>query len=350
MVSLSVFLLVNLVAEAVTLGTHVRGTVGESVVLPCDLNTSTAIDPGRLRFHWQGTADPSVLYSFDKGRETPQYQSATYRSRSTASLSDMRRGIISVRLNNLTLEDDQKSFSAYVVLDVKGRLDRICPTTLHVAVPYENPNLTLNEEMMLAVCTSQGGFPEPVVTWQVQELPGNTNHVLQPVEANTTAVQHLQDRLFTVTSSINTSGGKYHSVTCLIHNPTSNVTLNVTIELSEREKQAPLSWVPVVAVVVGVLIAACAAAICIYKRCRGPPEDPAPCRPGSNQDKLNGTMSNGTNLAMLSKMQEDSPTGNAASATSDNATARTSDNAKEEESLINKSVNFDEGNGENLTV
>uniref|UniRef100_A0A667Z9V7 Butyrophilin subfamily 3 member A2-like Ig-C domain-containing protein n=1 Tax=Myripristis murdjan TaxID=586833 RepID=A0A667Z9V7_9TELE len=203
----------------------VLGTVGESVVLPCDLNTSTAIDPGRLRFHWQGTADPSVLYSFDKGRETPQYQSATYRSRSTASLSDMRRGIISVRLNNLTLEDDQKSFSAYVVLDVKGRLDRICPTTLHVA------------EMMLAVCTSQGGFPEPVVTWQVQELPGNTNHVLQPVEANTTAVQHLQDRLFTVTSSINTSGGKYHSVTCLIHNPTSNVTLNVTIELSEREFQ-----------------------------------------------------------------------------------------------------------------
>lgn len=52
---------------------------------------------------------------------------------------------------------------------------------------------------------------------------------------------------------------------------------------------------------------------------------------------------------MLSQMQGDSPTDNAASATSDNATARTSDNAKEEESLLNKSVNFDKGSGENLT-
>lgn len=121
-----------------TLGTHVSGTVGESVVLPCDLNTSTAIDLGRLRFHWQGRVDQSVLYSFERGLETPEFQTATYHSRSTASLSDMRRGIISVRLNNLTLEDDQKSFSAYVVHDVKrgNRPDEICQTTLHVAGKY----------------------------------------------------------------------------------------------------------------------------------------------------------------------------------------------------------------------
>lgn len=111
-----------------------------------------------------------------------------------------------------------------------------------LTVPYENPNLTVNEEMMSAVCTSHGGFPEPVVTWQVQELLDNSKHFLQPEEANTTAVQHPQDRLFSVSSRINTSEGKYRSVTCLIHNPTSNVTLNVTIMLSKSEFQKLFSY------------------------------------------------------------------------------------------------------------
>ncbi|XP_078142035.1 CD276 antigen-like isoform X2 [Centroberyx gerrardi] len=253
------FLPVNLV-PAVVMALDANATVGESALLRCHLNTSAPIDPARLRFHWQEETDLSVLFSFNKGTETTVYEAESYRNRSAAFTQHMISGDISVRLDNVTLGDAGRSFWVFATLfnenETLEREDKkICLTTVHVAVPYKKPSLTVNKEMMTAVCTTQGGFPEPLVTWSVQNLSDNSNRFLHPTQINTTAVRDAR-HVYSVTSTITIPGGEHLTLFCFIHNPTSNVTLTATTgNLSKGKKQQGLSSGAVAGIVAAVLIA-----------------------------------------------------------------------------------------------
>lgn len=98
--------------------------------------------------------------------------------------------------------------------------------TLLLTVAYERINLAVNEDTRTAVCTHRG-FPKPLLTWRLQNL-SDPQHFLDARDVHTTAVQDPQDHLYSLRSTVDISGGPYRSVTCLIHNPTLNVTLNTT--------------------------------------------------------------------------------------------------------------------------
>ncbi|XP_071383263.1 ICOS ligand-like [Centroberyx affinis] len=272
------FLLVKLEPAAV-MALDANATVGESAVFRCHLNTSAPIDPARFRFHWQEERTRSVLFAFNKGRETTQYENESYRDRSKAVTQHMTSGDISVRLDNVTLGDDGTSFWAFATwFDENGTHERedkkICLTTVHVAVPYQKPSLTVNREMMTAVCTTQGGFPAPCVTWNVQNLSDNSNYFLHSKQINTTAVGDAQHGVF-VNSTINIPGGEHLALSCFIHNPTSNVTLTANHLLSKGKKQPGLSSGVAAGVAAGivaavlVLIAVGAVAAYFHKKRRG---------------------------------------------------------------------------------
>lgn len=111
---------------------EVTGIIGESVLLSCDLKSSTAIDTARLRFHWQDESE-RVVYSFNKGEEN-QHQDSLYTNRTKAFRSEMTSGNISVKLSQVTLEDKQNVYSAFAtLLGENDKHIRTCPTTLLVA-------------------------------------------------------------------------------------------------------------------------------------------------------------------------------------------------------------------------
>ncbi|XP_045910471.1 CD276 antigen homolog [Micropterus dolomieu] len=229
-----------LVADA-TVVLDVNTTVGESTVLPCFLKTPTLTDLKNLRFYWQDEGK-CVLYSFNEGKEMPEHVNELYRDRITAFQQDMIRGNISVKVKNITLKDNQKVFHVFAaVFDSEGirryilEHRKICQITLHVAVPYKNVSLTVNKETMTAVCTTQRGFPEPLVKWRLSD---KSQHLVDLRDVHTTAVQDPKDQLYSFCSTIDIHGGR--SVTCLIHNPTLNVTLIATHVLNKGEAERSL--------------------------------------------------------------------------------------------------------------
>lgn len=113
---------------------EVTGIIGETVLLSCDLNSSTAIDTARLRFHWQDKSE-KVLYSFNKGEEN-KHQDNLYTNRTKAFGSEMSSGNISIKLSQVTLEDKQNVYWAFAFDGNDKPIPKLikwCPTTLHVA-------------------------------------------------------------------------------------------------------------------------------------------------------------------------------------------------------------------------
>lgn len=236
------------VADAAGMPNAINTTVGESTVLPCRLMISTPLDLQKLRFYWQDGRN-FVLYSFNKGEEKPDHVHEYYQDKITAFLQDMIAGNISVKLENPAFEDHQRVFKVYAKVfdDQAAGLNTfepqlICQITLNVAVPYRNVSLEVNKEATTAVCTARKGFPEAFVKLRVQYLLNNSQHFLDPTDVSTTTEQDLTDRLYSLRTTMQIPKGHYQSMTCFIHNPTSNETLSDTYVLDKGEavKNLPL--------------------------------------------------------------------------------------------------------------
>ncbi|XP_029501411.1 butyrophilin-like protein 10 [Oncorhynchus nerka] len=205
---------------------EVTGIIGESVLLSCDLKSSTAIDTARLRFHWQDKSE-RVLYSFNKGEEN-QHQDSFYTNRTKAFVSEMSSGNISIKLSQVTLEDNRNVYSAFATLF--GENDKhihTCPTTLLVAARFPTPSVTVNKTNMNATCSTQGGYPQPMVTWTIQD---RGNLTLDPWEVQTNITLDSESGLYSVWSQVNITENQ--TVTCHIFNPVLRETVSNTTIVS----------------------------------------------------------------------------------------------------------------------
>nr|XP_046260571.1 CD276 antigen homolog isoform X2 [Scatophagus argus] len=228
---------VGTLADAI-LVQNVNTSVGQSTLLNCTLMSRTPIGLKNLRFYWQDDRQ-LVLYSFNEGKEMPEHVDQLYGDRVTAFRQDMTTGNMSVLLKNPTLRDDQRVFKVFAAVFHTGTPRRyihdheqICEITLHVGVPYRNVSVALNEEREAAVCTAQGGFPEPLVTWKLQHLASDFQRSVDVKDVHTTAVQNHQDHLYSCRSTMNVTKGQDQAVTCFVHNPTLNETSAVRYTLN----------------------------------------------------------------------------------------------------------------------
>ncbi|XP_071210530.1 CD276 antigen homolog [Salvelinus alpinus] len=215
---------------------EVTGIRGESVLLSCDLNSSTAIDPARLRFHWQDKSG-KVLYSFNKGEEN-RHQDNLYTNRTKAFGSEMSSGNISIKLSQVTLEDEQNGYWAFATLFDENdkhfhELIKVCPATLLVAARFPTPSVTVNKTNMDATCSTQGGYPQPVVTWTIQDVLLAQNRTLDPWEVQTKSPSDPESGLYTVWSQVNITENQ--TVTCHIFNPVLRETVSNTTIVSSNQ-------------------------------------------------------------------------------------------------------------------
>ncbi|XP_042281981.1 butyrophilin subfamily 1 member A1-like isoform X6 [Thunnus maccoyii] len=197
-----------------------NATVGGSVLIPCSLPVnSTSIK----WFYWQEDGSEKLLFHWDKSGET-QPVADEYRNRCQVFNTEFSSGNISIKLNNVSVGDDQKTFWAFIRFDSTKPLDHQCKSSLRVSAAYQDLNLTINSTLNSATCTAHGGYPEPEVKWTGQNKSSGEQLDLQ--DAQTSHQQHPTKKTFSVTSTISVK--ELQSVTCHVYNPRSKQQIEKT--------------------------------------------------------------------------------------------------------------------------
>uniref|UniRef100_A0A8P4KQX9 Ig-like domain-containing protein n=1 Tax=Dicentrarchus labrax TaxID=13489 RepID=A0A8P4KQX9_DICLA len=178
----------------------------------------------------------SVLYDLHEGVEVPESQHEQFAGRVQCDKDVLTEGKIRLHVSKLRTEDS----GLYVLRIECLSLIKFKDTVLKFSLLYTR--LQENKETMTAVCTTQG-FPEPLVKWRLQYLSNNSQHVPDPRDVHTTAVQDNQDHQYRLKSAVDIPEGRYRSVTCLFHNPILNVTVSTTHVLN-RGKLKELIVIP----------------------------------------------------------------------------------------------------------
>ncbi|XP_055735198.1 T-lymphocyte activation antigen CD80-like [Salvelinus fontinalis] len=177
------------------------------------------------------------MYSFNKGEEN-RHQDNLYTNRTKAFGSEMSCGNISIKLSQVTLEDKQNVYWAFATLFDENdkhilELIKVCHTTLHVAARFPTPSVTVNKTNMNATCSTQGGYPQPVVTWTIQDVRLVQNRTLDPWEVQTKRQPDPESGLYTVWSQVNITENQ--TVTCHIFNPVLRETVSNTTIVSSNQ-------------------------------------------------------------------------------------------------------------------
>ncbi|KAM9346918.1 ICOS ligand-like [Symphorus nematophorus] len=250
-------------ATAAQISTQLAASVGGSVLISCSFQG----DPQSLRwFYWQ--EDKNVLFHWDSSESALQSVAPKYKNRCQVFETEFRSGNISIRLDNVAVEDDQKTFWTYVGLYDEQRkvlklLERWCKSKLQVSAPYQHLNLTVNSTANRATCTACGGYPEPQVSWTGRNKSSATQLDLQ--DAETSLQQDPREETFSVTSSVSVK--ELHSVTCCVNNPRSHERINKTIEIDApgEDSQQHHHW-GIISAVIFIFIILIVLIVWLYKK------------------------------------------------------------------------------------
>ncbi|KAA8588441.1 hypothetical protein FQN60_001635, partial [Etheostoma spectabile] len=223
-----------------------QAPVGRSILIPCSLpaNSSESLK----WFYWQEDQSHDVLFYWNPSGKTEIPDK--YRDRVEAFNTELSSGNISVRLNDVVVVDDKKTFYASVGwTGGPNPCDPCCESTLQVSAPYQDLVLTVNETTKNATCTARGGYPRPRVSWTGQNKSGSA----QLHGALTELLQDPTEKTFSVESSVSVKD--LQSVTCLIYNPHSNQTIRKNVEIYvSGESQTQNHWVFVTLAISAILV------------------------------------------------------------------------------------------------
>ncbi|KAK6309541.1 hypothetical protein J4Q44_G00194220 [Coregonus suidteri] len=141
----------------------------------------------------------------------------------------MSSGNISIKLSQVTLQDNQNTYLAFATLfgenGISGSETR-CNATLLVAARFLTPSVTVNETNMNVTCSTQGGYPKPTVTWTIHDVLWAQKRTLDPHEVQTNFTLDPESGLYTVWSQVNSTENQ--TVTCHIFNPVLKETVSNT--------------------------------------------------------------------------------------------------------------------------
>ncbi|XP_067458970.1 CD276 antigen-like isoform X2 [Thunnus thynnus] len=272
-----------------------NATVGGSVLIPCSLPVNSK---GITWFYWQEEQSNNILFHWHTSKITEDI-AKDYRNRCQVSNTEFSSGNISIRLNNVSVGDDQKTFWAFVGFDSTKRLERQCKSSLQVSAAYQDLNLTINSTLNSATCTAHGGYPEPEVKWTGQNK--SSGEQLKLKDAQTSHQQHPTKKTFSVTSTVSVK--ELQSVTCLVYNPRSNQQIENTAvidapdeELLRDHSTISVSIGSVAAILLLLLLFVC---LILYRRRRT-----SNCLPTANPSSASGGSAGGNASNMQSRSVE----------------------------------------------
>ncbi|CAK6968407.1 CD276 antigen-like [Scomber scombrus] len=220
--SVAIGLVVLLLSSSGNTLSEANETRGEPWLWQCNHTLSETFQPKKTNIYWQGRSKSDLLlYMYRKGKHDLEFQSQSFKNRTKIFPDQLYLGNVSLIIEELTLQDDKTSLE--VIFIPASGTKTLCPTTLYVSAPFQEPKVDINKTNKTATCTTKGGYPKPEITWIIEDGETQTERTLEPHQVQTTMTPE-EDGTYSIRSTINVTVTKSQKVTCRVYNPTSNKT------------------------------------------------------------------------------------------------------------------------------
>ncbi|XP_039595254.1 CD276 antigen homolog [Polypterus senegalus] len=243
--------------------------VGETVQIPCSLNTEVSLKTEDISLEWR-TSEDLIVHSFVKGQDYWTNQAPQFKGRTQLFRSELSRGNLSLRLSSVSLTDDGHYACCYYHRTWENFSSQLSQKCLQIAGRYSVPVVqgpaspVFKDHEVSFTCKSTGGFPEPKVQWSVnKELLQNSRRV-------STTLSRDSRGLYSVTSvlTVNVTGDV--SVTCTVENnrlreKRTSAEIQYLIK-AEKESNRVSGGTKVILVLVAVLVVLLGLLIVVLKK------------------------------------------------------------------------------------
>ncbi|XP_072331741.1 butyrophilin subfamily 1 member A1-like [Scyliorhinus torazame] len=231
-------------------------TVGDDVVLECQLVPGISLDNLEIRWFTSDSASPLHLYS--DGQDRPDVQDKAYRGRTELFKDEFPRGNASLKLKKMKASDggsytcfiDSKTYHAEAVinLEVGGFGHR---PWIHLE---EN-----NKDGLRIVCKSDGWYPDPVIRWE----DGNGQDVTAQSEC-----EFLKDSrgLITAQSHIDVTSDSVNRFSCFMENRLLRKSREAHVQISDEFFPKINIWLVIFWVVASLVVLAIAADVLVHRK------------------------------------------------------------------------------------
>ncbi|XP_026303228.1 ICOS ligand isoform X1 [Piliocolobus tephrosceles] len=217
---------------------EVRAMVGSDVELSCACPEGSHFDLNDIYVYWQTSESKTVVTYHIPQNSSLDNVDSHYRNRALMSPAGMRQGDFSLRLFNVTPQDEQK-FHCLVLSQSLGFQEVLSVVvTLHVAANFSVPVVSTphspSQDELTFTCTSINGYPRPNVYW----INKTDNSLLDQALQNDTVFLNTRG-LYDVVSVLRIARTPSVNIGCCIENVLLRQNLTVgsqTGHIGERDK------------------------------------------------------------------------------------------------------------------
>uniref|UniRef100_H2ZXX6 Ig-like domain-containing protein n=1 Tax=Latimeria chalumnae TaxID=7897 RepID=H2ZXX6_LATCH len=143
---------------------------GSDVILSCMFPHKPDSGTRHVTINWERN-NPSgpgrVVHSYYYQRDQLDLQDEAYRNRTRIFLEEVRKGNASLKLMRVRLEDEGR-YACYVGNE-QDHVEHSTDLVVAVKAPYTEPNLNFDlsnqDDHVLLVLTSSGGYPSAAIQW-----------------------------------------------------------------------------------------------------------------------------------------------------------------------------------------
>ncbi|XP_077171255.1 butyrophilin subfamily 3 member A2-like isoform X2 [Paroedura picta] len=215
----------------------VTGFLGEDIILPCQLTTSSVPDSISFTVYWtfDNSSEKIVVKSYD-GRKKEEMQDNRYYGRTELFHSELSQGNMSLHLKNSRLSD-QGQYTCMVYLE--DWYDQAV-VELNVMAKGEEPSISLElyeGHGIGLTCNSKGWYPNPQTLW----LDGKGKN---RTEKSVTVNREMPAGTFSISSSITIDPGADNEISCKIISTVLQLEAESRILISDAFYPTTSAWLP----------------------------------------------------------------------------------------------------------
>ncbi|MGH0180055.1 UNVERIFIED_CONTAM: hypothetical protein FKN15_002699 [Acipenser sinensis] len=232
----------------------VISTVGEDIVLPCQVSTEIKTEDLQVRWYRERFNDP--IYEYKDGKEVSEKQNKEYQGRTSLLDQQLGGGVLSLVLREVRVSDEGK----YTCYAGTSKWYEEPEMELQVQALGSDPVIHIEEHLkriIMLSCVSLGWYPQPEMYW-TDGAGRNVTTLTQP------SIQRDGNGLYSIRSHLRVKQNDNVGVSCLVIQKRQRREMKSRLQISEQFFE---STDPERLYISAVLISAAIVLVCIMAAC-----------------------------------------------------------------------------------
>ncbi|XP_067865504.1 butyrophilin subfamily 1 member A1-like [Heterodontus francisci] len=234
-------------------------TVGDDVVLDCQLVPAVSLDKLEVRWFTSDSAFP--VHLFTGGQDRPDVQDKVYQGRTELFKDEFPRGNASLKLKKIKASDE----GSYTCFIDSGTYRDEAVMNLKVEGFGHRPWVHLeenNKEGLRVVCKSDGWYPEPEIWWE------DGNGQVLTTQSETEFIKDSRG-LIAVQSHIDITSDSVNKFSCFMQSRVLSKKQEAHLQISDEffpKVNVVNAWLVIFWVVAGLVITAAAVDLMVHRK------------------------------------------------------------------------------------